>query len=102
MQNFQRKNEQIRLSRSFGKAGDKATPGEVAECLVLREDEANPEAPRKLETVKVVLQRYPRTRPEQPGAPANDELRPDLKGIRPTERALSYLRAPVAGPAAPS
>ena len=77
------KSEQIRLSRSFGKAGDKATPGQTASCLVLRRDPAEPDAAPTLETVEVTLLRYPRTEADQPKAPTNAQLRPDLQGIRP-------------------
>ncbi len=76
--------EQIRLSRSFGKAGDKATPGTTASCLILRADPANPDAARKLETIDVTLTRYPRTQPDDPRPPTPDEMRPDLAAARPS------------------
>ncbi len=77
------KSEQIRLSRSFGKAGDKARPGDVASCLVLRKDPDNPDAPPSLDTIEVTLTRYPRTQLDDPRPPTNDELRPDLADVRP-------------------
>lgn len=91
------KNEQIRLSRSFGKAGDKARPGEVASCLVLRKDQARPNAPRTLETVNVTLLRYPRTQPDQPRPPTNDELRPDLTEGRPSYQQVCWELVEEAG-----
>jgi len=75
--------EQIRLSRSFGKAGDKARPGDVASLLVLRKDPADPAGKPSLETIPVTLTRYPRTQPDEPRPPTNDELRPDLADLRP-------------------
>jgi hypothetical protein len=75
--------EQIRLSRSFGKAGDKARPGDVADFLVLRKDPADPDGEPSLQTIPVTLTRYPRTQPDEPRTPTNAELRPDLADARP-------------------
>lgn len=71
-------NDQIRLSRSFGKAGDKSRPGDVADCVVVRSDPADPDAPPRVETVRIVLQPYPGTQAEAGGTPGNDVIRPDL------------------------
>jgi hypothetical protein len=76
-------NEQIRLSRSFGKAGDKATPGDRVEVQFLRSEAPDGSGPKALHTVDVELIRYPRTAPERPATPTNADLRPDLEGYRP-------------------
>lgn len=89
--------EKIRLSRSFGKAGDKATPGEIVPVQVLRQDEQAPDAARRFETVEVTLQPYPRTAPEQPRTPANDELRPELKQASPAYEGLCWELIKAAG-----
>lgn len=69
--------EQIRLSRSFGKAGDKAVPGKNVNLLVLRMPADGDSAPR-LESIDLPLAAYPRTAEEQPRTPTNGQIRPDL------------------------
>ena len=70
--------EKIRLSRSFGKAGAKAMPGQMVNLLVLKHDSEDPEAPPQLESIDIGVSAYPRTSPEPGGTPTNDEIRPDL------------------------
>ena len=74
--------ERIQLSRSFGKAGSKAQPGQVATVVLLRSGPGIPAAPPQLVSVAVELTPYPRTAPERPYTPTNAELRPDLVGVR--------------------
>jgi hypothetical protein len=73
-------NDQIRLSRSFGKAGDKAIVGVPVHLVVLKTNRQDPSAPRELRTIQVPLASYPRARREEPRMPTNDEIRPDLAG----------------------
>ena len=82
--------ERIRLSRSFGKAGNKARPGDVARFVILRTTSADPKAPKSLITKDVVLTPYPGTAPEKPGAPTNDAIRPDLKNHHPAYETLCW------------
>ena len=89
------KEKAIRLGRSFGKAGDKITPGDVVPCLVLRKGDAG--APARLETVRVTLVRYPRTKADEPRPPANEEIRPDLKSLRPAYQDLCWKLIDQAG-----
>ena len=81
--------EQIRLSRSFGKAGDKATPGEKVILSVLKAETDDGVTP-PLEAIEVELLPYPRTKAEEGGAPTNDTLRPDLEGRHPMYRDLCW------------
>jgi len=46
--------------------------------------------PGKLTTLDLVLTRYPRTVQERPGAPTNDQLRPDLAGVRSPQERLCW------------
>lgn len=69
--------EQIRLSQSFGKAGDKAVPGEMVRLLVLRG--WAPDRMPNLEVIDLPLATYPRTAEEQPHTPTNADIRPDLE-----------------------
>jgi hypothetical protein len=75
--------DEIRLSRSFGKVGDKARPGEVVVIAFLRQGDAE-----QYETVEAALTAYPRTEPEA-HTPTNAELRPDLVGHQPNYAALA-------------
>lgn len=79
----------IRLSRSFGKAGDKASPGEKVILSVLRSAKGK-DNKQRFERFEAELLRYPRTRPETGGAPTNDMLRPDLKDKHPTAHDLCW------------
>ncbi len=81
--------DQIRLSRSFGKAGDKATPGEKVILAVLKA-KTDDDGKRPLDTIEADLLPYPRTRAEPGGAPTNDMLRPDLTGQYPMYRSLCW------------
>jgi hypothetical protein len=85
---------EIRLSRSFGKAGDKASPGEKVILSVLRSEKGNDDKQR-FERIEAELIRYPRTEPETGGAPTNDMLRPDLKDKYPITHDLcwKFIRA---------
>ena len=80
---------EIRLSRSFGKAGDKASPGEKVILSVLRSEKGDDDKQR-FERIEAELLRYPRTRPEKSGARTNDMLRPDLKDKYPTTHDLCW------------
>ena len=71
-------NEKIRLSRSFGKAGAKARPGEVIRVVVLRGGRKAADGSPVLESIDMTLQPYPRTAAEPGGPPPNKALRPDL------------------------
>ena len=75
--------ERIRLSRSFGKAGNKSRPGDIARFQILRAAPGDPNGPKELLELDVVLLPYPFTEPEMPRSPANDALRPDLKHAHP-------------------
>jgi hypothetical protein len=75
--------DEIRLSRSFGKVGDKARPGEMVAIAFLRQGDAE-----QYETVDATLTAYPRTRPE-PHTPTNAQLRPDLVDHQPDYAALA-------------
>lgn len=83
--------EQIRLSRSFGKAGKKATPGQTAELVVLRPDGKN----GQLLKMTVTLQRHPRT--EKKPLPSNAELRSDLQGKASAVESLCWRAIALAG-----
>lgn len=76
-------NEKIRLSQSFGKAGDKARPGEVVRVLVLRGNRGQADGRARLDSIDMTLSPYPRTAPEPGGTPTNDALRPDLADSTP-------------------
>jgi len=78
--------EEIRLSRSFGKAGDKAVPGEMVNLLVLRASEG--EGTPQVDSIDLPLVAYPRTANEQGGTPTNAEIRPDLVDHTPAYEAL--------------
>lgn len=73
-------NDQIRLSRSFGKAGDQAIVGVPVHLVVLKTNPEDPDGPGELHTIDVPLASYPRTGREEPRMPTNDEIRPDLSG----------------------
>ena len=79
----------IRLSRSFGKAGDKASPGEKVILSVLRSEKGDDDKQR-FKRIETELLRYPRTRPEKSGARTNDMLRPDLKDKYPITHDLCW------------
>ena len=80
--------ENIRLSRSFGKVGTKSRPGDTARFRVLRAHPEKPEDPKKLLEMDVALLPYPFTAPETPQAPTNHGLRPDLRGWQPSYERL--------------
>jgi len=72
------------LSRSFGVEGNKARPADVVPCVILRGGPGDPIEGRAMETVEIELLRYPRTTPDEPRAPSNAVLRPDLAGVAPS------------------
>ena len=84
-------NEKIRLSRSFGKAGEKAHPGEVIRVMVLRGTRKAADGTPVLDSIDMTLQPYPRTAAEPGGAPSNDALRPDLAGSTTPYESLCYI-----------
>jgi len=82
--------DKIRLSRSFGKAGEKSRPGDVAHMRILRSTPGAPNAPREIIPVDVTLAMYPGTRPDSPPAPTNLALRPDVNSVRPPYEDLCW------------
>lgn len=84
------KGPEIRLSRSFGKDGKKAMPGEVVRLSVLRRKTDRPDDKGELIEVDMTLLPYPGTRAETPHTPTNDELRPDLKDVHPDYESLCW------------
>jgi len=80
----------IRLSRSFAKDGKRYRPGDIMHLQVSRRNGDDPTDKGELLELDVTLLRYPGTEPEQPRTPTNDELRPDLKDVRPASQALCW------------
>jgi hypothetical protein len=81
--------EQIRLSRSFGKASGKANPGEEVILSVLK-SEKDKNGKRRFEKITAKLLPYPRTKLEEHDSPTNDMMRSELKDTHPIYRDLCW------------